>query len=43
MTVIMTAVMTSMVAKYPETGMVMTFTGDDGGGISDITWDIKAR
>ncbi|MEZ8581764.1 SulP family inorganic anion transporter [Vibrio splendidus] len=26
MTVIMTAVMTSMVAKYPETGMAMTFT-----------------
>ncbi|MCE7555883.1 SulP family inorganic anion transporter [Aliivibrio fischeri] len=26
MTVIMTAVLTSMVAKYPETGMAMTFT-----------------
>lgn len=26
MTVIMTAVLTSMMAKYPETGMAMTFT-----------------
>ena len=44
MTVIMAAVMTSMVTKYPETGMAMTFLyrGHDSGCFSGITWYLKA-